>query len=89
MISYQYRPPVRRPYPQPEAKHPTDRRAQDVDWRVEDTASASVEMALRELSEKQVVGSTTSARPRCEQSDDRTCAESEVQPVINTGTLYN
>ena len=53
-------------------------------------AVSMVEMALRELSEKKVV----------ELDDERTaamvsnlmtvlCAESEVQPVINTGTLYH
>jgi regulator of protease activity HflC (stomatin/prohibitin superfamily) len=53
-------------------------------------AVSMVEMALRELSEKQVVA-LDDERKAAMVSNLMTvlCAESEVQPVINTGTLYN
>jgi regulator of protease activity HflC (stomatin/prohibitin superfamily) len=53
-------------------------------------AVSMVEMALNELSEKQVV-SLDDERKAAMVSNLMTvlCAESEVQPVINTGTLYN
>jgi len=53
-------------------------------------AVSMVEMALRELSEKQVVN-LDDERKASMVSNLMTvlCAESEVQPVINTGTLYN
>jgi regulator of protease activity HflC (stomatin/prohibitin superfamily) len=53
-------------------------------------AVSMVEMALRELSEKQVVA-LDDERKAGMVSNLMTvlCAESEVQPVINTGTLYN
>ncbi|HEX5864865.1 MAG TPA: SPFH domain-containing protein [Casimicrobiaceae bacterium] len=53
-------------------------------------AVSMVEMALRELSDKQVV-SLDDERKAAMVSNLMTvlCAESEVQPVINTGTLYN
>jgi regulator of protease activity HflC (stomatin/prohibitin superfamily) len=53
-------------------------------------AVSMVEMALRELSEKQVVN-LDDERKAAMVSNLMTvlCAESEVQPVINTGTLYN
>ncbi len=48
------------------------------------------EMALRELSEKKVV-ELDDERKAAMVSNLMTvlCAESEVQPVINTGTLYH
>jgi regulator of protease activity HflC (stomatin/prohibitin superfamily) len=53
-------------------------------------AVSMVEMALRELSEKQVVA-LDDERKAAMVSNLMTvlCAESEIQPVINTGTLYN
>jgi regulator of protease activity HflC (stomatin/prohibitin superfamily) len=53
-------------------------------------AVSMVEMALRELSEKQVVN-LDDERKAAMVSNLMTvlCAEGEVQPVINTGTLYN
>jgi hypothetical protein len=53
-------------------------------------AVSMVEMALHELSEKHVV-SLDDERKAAMVSNLMTvlCAESEVQPVINTGTLYN
>jgi len=53
-------------------------------------AVSMVEMALRELSEKQVVA-LDDERKAAMVSNLMTvlCAEGEVQPVINTGTLYN
>jgi hypothetical protein len=53
-------------------------------------AVSMVEMALNELSEKQVVD-LDDERKAAMVSNLMTvlCAESEVQPVINTGTLYN
>jgi regulator of protease activity HflC (stomatin/prohibitin superfamily) len=53
-------------------------------------AVSMVEMALHELSEKQVVN-LDDERKAAMVSNLMTvlCAESEVQPVINTGTLYN
>ena len=53
-------------------------------------AVSMVEMALRELSAKQVVD-LDDERKAAMVSNLMTvlCAESEVQPVINTGTLYN
>lgn len=53
-------------------------------------AVSMVEMALRELSDKQVVA-LDDERKAAMVSNLMTvlCAESEVQPVINTGTLYN
>ena len=52
-------------------------------------AVSMVEMALRELSEKKVV-ELDDERKAAMVSNLMTvlCAESEVQPVINTGTLY-
>ena len=49
-----------------------------------------VEMALRELSDKQLVA-LDDERKAAMVINLMTvlCAESEVQPVINTGTLYN
>ena len=49
-----------------------------------------VEMALRELSEKKVVD-LDDERKAAMVSNLMTvlCAESEVQPVINAGTLYH
>ena len=49
-----------------------------------------VEMALRERSQKQVVN-LDDERKAAMVSNLMTvlCAESDVQPVINTGTLYN
>ena len=53
-------------------------------------AVSMVEMALRELSEKKVVD-LDDERKAAMVSNLMTvlCAESEVQPVINTGTLYH
>ena len=53
-------------------------------------AVSMVEMALNELSDKQVVN-LDDERKAAMVSNLMTvlCAESEVQPVINTGTLYN
>ena len=53
-------------------------------------AVSMVEMALNELSAKQVVA-LDDERKAAMVSNLMTvlCAESEVQPVINTGTLYN
>ncbi|MGH8714379.1 MAG: SPFH domain-containing protein, partial [Casimicrobiaceae bacterium] len=53
-------------------------------------AVSMVDMALRELSEKQVVA-LDDERKAAMVSNLMTvlCAEGEVQPVINTGTLYN
>jgi hypothetical protein len=53
-------------------------------------AVSMVEMALRDLSAKQVVALDDERRAAMV-SDLMTvlCAESEVRPVINTGTLYN
>jgi regulator of protease activity HflC (stomatin/prohibitin superfamily) len=53
-------------------------------------AVSMVEMALRELSQKQVVN-LDDERKAAMVSNLMTvlCAESDVQPVINTGTLYN
>ena len=53
-------------------------------------AVSMVEMALHELSEKQVVN-LDDERKAAMVSNLMTvlCAESDVQPVINTGTLYN
>ena len=53
-------------------------------------AVSMVEMALRELSEKKVV-ELDDERKAAMVSNLMTvlCAESEVQPVINTGTLYH
>jgi SPFH domain/Band 7 family protein len=53
-------------------------------------AVSMVEMALRELSEKQVVN-LDDERKAAMVSNLMTvlCAEGEVRPVINTGTLYN
>ena len=53
-------------------------------------AVSMVEMALKELSEKKVV-ELDDERKAAMVSNLMTvlCAESEVQPVINTGTLYH
>ena len=53
-------------------------------------AVSMVDMALRELSDKQVVA-LDDERKAAMVSNLMTvlCAESEVQPVVNTGTLYN
>ena len=69
-------------------------------WRVDDTAKAffdvdsygavsMVQMALNELSERQVVDLDDERRAAMVSNLLTVlCAESEVQPVINTGTLY-
>ena len=69
-------------------------------WRVDDTAKAffdvdsygavsMVQMALNELSERQVVDLDDERRAAMVSNLLTVlCAESDVQPVINTGTLY-
>ncbi|HEX7272617.1 MAG TPA: SPFH domain-containing protein, partial [Casimicrobiaceae bacterium] len=53
-------------------------------------AVSMVEMALKELSAKQVVNLDDERRAAMVSNLMTVlCAESEVQPVINTGTLYN
>ena len=69
-------------------------------WRVDDTAKAffdvdsygavsMVQMALNELSERQVVDLDDERRAAMVSNLLTVlCAESDVQPIINTGTLY-
>ena len=61
-----------------------------VQYKIVHGAVSMVEMALKELSAKQVVD-LDDERKAAMVSNLMTvlCAESEVQPVINTGTLYN